>query len=146
MSGLSVDELIENFELLDQWEDRYRYIIDLGRALPPMAESDKTEANRVHGCVSQVWLRSDVSDETPPRIHFAADSDAFTVKGLVAILMMVYQGRTADEILAADIRGILDRLGLEHALSPSRSNGLYAMVKRIRALAGHHAAGATLPA
>ncbi len=131
----TIDELMENFEFLDDWEDRYRYIIDLGRKLPEMAEADKTEANKVRGCVSQVWMVSHQQAGEPPRLEFIADSDAHIVKGLIAILLAVYSGKTPDEILAVDIDEIFTQLGLEGHISPNRRNGFFSMVERIKTLA-----------
>jgi cysteine desulfuration protein SufE len=135
----TIDELIEDFEFLDAWEDRYRYIIELGDALEEMPAELKTEEHRVLGCVSNVWLVVNVQPGDPPTIHFAADSDSQIVRGLVAILLMVCSGRTAQEILAMNVESIFDRLELGKHLSRSRSNGLHSMIKRIRKLAEQHA-------
>ncbi|HQH71542.1 MAG TPA: SufE family protein [bacterium] len=136
---MTPDRLIRNFEILDEWEERYRFIIDLGRQLTPMPEELKTEENRVHGCISRVWMVSKITTTVPPRLDFLADSDAQIVKGLIAILLIVFANRTAQEILETDIHGIFERLGLEQQLSPNRRNGFFAMVKRIKALAESHA-------
>jgi cysteine desulfuration protein SufE len=135
------DELAENFEFLEDWEQRYGYVIELGKAMPPMPDALKTRANKVDGCVSQVWIAPSREGD---RLHFTGDSDALIVRGLVAILHTLYDGRTGDEILAIDAAKQLGRLGLEDALSPQRSNGLKAMVKRLRSLAA--AMGAPAPA
>ncbi len=135
MENITVEDVIESFDFLDDWEDRYRYIIDLGKRLPEMAESDKTRETKVEGCVSQVWLIARDDPERPGHLIFLADSDAHIVRGLVAILLIIYSGKTAEEILAVDARGLLAQLDLEGHLSPSRSNGLFSMVRRIRALA-----------
>ena len=132
----TIEEVLEDFDYLEDWEERYQEIIDLGRKLPPLAESYKTEAYKVKGCVSQVWLVPHVAETLPPTITFDADSDAHIVRGLVAILLMVYSGKTPRQILAADIEGIFDRLDLASHLSPSRSNGFRSMVKKIRSIAG----------
>ena len=132
---MAIEELIEDFEFLESWEDRYGHIIDLGRQLPLLDEKYKIDANKVRGCVSQVWLIPRVIETDPPAIDFLGDSDAQIVKGLVAILFMIYAGKTAPEILAVDIKSTFARLGLEQHLSPSRSNGFFAMVERIRTLA-----------
>lgn len=132
---MTIEELIEDFEYLDDWEERYQEIIDLGKQIPPLPETYKTEAYKVRGCVSQVWLVPKVSDTSPPVISFDADSDAHIVRGLVAILLMVYSGKTPQEILDADIQSIFDKLDLTSHLSPSRSNGFQAMVKKIRSIA-----------
>ena len=130
-----IEELIENFEFLDDWEDRYRYIIEMGRKLTPMDDALKTETSRVQGCTSQVWLVCNVDESKPVRLSFTADSDAHIVRGLVAILLMIFSNRTAQEIKALDIKDILTRLEFEQHLSPNRANGLFAMVKRIQATA-----------
>ncbi|WP_020591956.1 SufE family protein [Kiloniella laminariae] len=135
----SIEDLIESFEFLDDWEERYRYIIDMGRKLSPMDEALKTESSRVQGCTSQVWLVCNPDQEqTPVRLNFIADSDAHIVRGLVAVLMMIFSGRTAQEILDTDIEDILKRLEFAQHLSPNRANGLHAMVKRIQATAENY--------
>lgn len=135
MPELTVDRLIQNFEILGNWEERYRYVIDLGRKLPDLDEKYKVEDNRVKGCVSNVWLITRVNDDKTPTLEFKADSDAHIVRGLVTILLAIYSGRTAKEILAVDIKDIFQQLDLESHLSPSRSNGFFSMVERIKALA-----------
>jgi cysteine desulfuration protein SufE len=126
--------LVEDFELFEDWEDRYRYIVDLGKKLPAMPEEEKTEDNKVRGCMSQVWLTCQPNDEdTPVTLSFRADSDAFIVKGLIAILLELYSGRTPQEISDLDATEALTRLGLESHLSPNRRNGFVAMVGRIKA-------------
>lgn len=133
--NITIDRIMQNFEVLADWEERYRYIIELGRNLPPLEVEHKSEANRVQGCVSNVWLITDVRDGDPPVIEFRADSDAQIVKGLVAILLALYSGKTAREILTADIRNIFVKLDLAKHLSINRANGFAAMVKRIHELA-----------
>ena len=133
--NITIDRIMQNFDVLADWEERYRYIIELGRNLPPLEVEHKSEANRVQGCVSNVWLITDVRDEDPPVIEFRADSDAQIVKGLVAILLALYSGKTAREILTADIRNIFVKLDLAKHLSINRANGFAAMVKRIHELA-----------
>ncbi len=129
----SFDEILADFALLDEWEDRYRYIIELGRRLQPLPEQDHSAANKVQGCVSQVWLTTKVdANGGVPRFTFVGDSDAHIVRGLIAILFTLYSGRSADEILGIDARETLGRLHLNEHLTPQRSNGLMAMVKRIR--------------
>lgn len=135
MAELTVDRIIQNFEILGNWEERYRYVIDLGRKLPGLEEQFKTEDNRVKGCVSNVWLITRVGEGSPPVLEFVADSDAHIVRGLVAILLAAYSGKTPEEILAVDIRNIFRQLDLEKHLSPSRSNGFFSMVERIQTLA-----------
>jgi cysteine desulfuration protein SufE len=130
-----IDDIVENFTLLDQWDDRYRYVIELGRALPPMVEADHTEANKVQGCASQVWLTTKVvpNGAGGPVLTFEGDSDAHIVRGLVAILIALYSGKTARDILATDALALFDRMGLRENLTPQRSNGLRSMVERVRA-------------
>lgn len=121
-------ELVEEFALFDNWMDRYQYIIDLGRQLPPFPEESKTEEHRIRGCQSQVWL---VTSPRGDRLHFQAVSDSAIVSGLIAILMRIYSGRTAREILATP-PAFISAIGLDQHLSPTRSNGLHAMLKTIR--------------
>ena len=128
----SFDEILADFELLDDWEDRYRYVIELGRKLEPLPEDERNAANKVQGCVSQVWLSTKVEPGNPPRLAFIGDSDAHIVRGLVAILFAIYSGKSADEILSVDARKTLGELHLNEHLTPQRSNGLMAMVTRIR--------------
>ncbi|MBI2720389.1 MAG: SufE family protein [Rhizobiales bacterium] len=132
--GASLDGLKSDFALLDDWEDRYRHVIDLGRELPVLAEADHTPANKVRGCASQVWLvsrRSGPADN--PVVEFYGDSDALIVKGLIAIAFMIYSGQTARAILATDAGPVLDELGLSSHLTQQRSNGFAAMIQRIKA-------------
>ncbi len=131
----SIDDIVENFTLLDEWDDRYRYVIELGRELPAMPEADHTEANKVQGCASQVWLTSHIEHGGAggPVLIFQGDSDAHIVRGLVAILLALYSGKTAQDILATDALALFDRIGLRENLTPQRSNGLRSMVERIRA-------------
>ena len=131
----AIDEIVENFTLLDEWDDRYRYVIELGRTLPPLAESAHTETNKVQGCASQVWLLTHVKPDgaAGPVLTFEGDSDAHIVRGLVAILFALYSGKRAREILATDALALFDRIGLRENLTPQRSNGLRSMVERIRA-------------
>jgi cysteine desulfuration protein SufE len=129
----SLDEIIENFEFIEDWEDRYKYVIELGRALPSFPDEQRTEANKVRGCVSQVWLVTHVTHGTSgPVLTFEGDSDALIVQGLVAIVLSVFSGRSATEILAADVDAIFGRIGLKDHLTPQRSNGLKSMVQRIK--------------
>ena len=129
----SIEGLVESFELLGDWESRFSYLIDLGKQLPPLAATDQCEANRVQGCQAQVWLM--FVPEADGLITIVADSDAYIVKGLITVLMAIYSGKTAEEILAIDGQAELDKLQLASHLSPTRNNGLYAMVQRIRELA-----------
>ncbi len=137
---MQIDELIETFELIEDWEDRYRILIDLGKKLPELAAAEKTEDNRVRGCTSQVWLVAEIERGQPPRLRFRADSDSFIVKGLLAIILMTYSGKTPAEILATDIDELFTRLGLQQNLSPNRRSGFYATVERIKQLAAEHSA------
>ncbi len=135
--GTTVEELIENFELFDSWEDRYRYIIDLGKKLPDMPEADKTEDNKVRGCMSQVWLTFSVDDDGAEgkRMHYVADSDAFIVKGLIGVLFEVMNDRAPAAVLEIDPADLMTRIGLENHLSPNRRNGFVAMVDKMKAAA-----------
>jgi cysteine desulfuration protein SufE len=129
----SFDDILADFELLDDWEDRYRYVIELGRRLEPLPETERVPANKVQGCVSQVWLATQVDPAGgSPRLTFVGDSDAHIVRGLIAILFALYSGRTAEDIVAIDAPHKLSLLHLKEHLTPQRSNGLMAMVKRIK--------------
>ena len=129
----SIDQIIADFELLGDWEERYRYIIELGRGLKPLPESDHTEANRVRGCASQVWLttRSERKNGEPV-LHFVGDSDALIVRGLVAIALAIFDGKSASEIKTTDAEAVFNRLDLREHLTAQRSNGLRALVDRIK--------------
>jgi cysteine desulfuration protein SufE len=133
---MSLDELIEEFEFLADWEDRCDLLIDLGFELPKLPESDKTEANRVHGCQSNVWLVARLNESVaPPRVEFLANSDSLLVSGLIAVLMAVYNEKTPAEILSTDAEAIFRRLELDRHLSSQRRNGLHGMVQRVREFA-----------
>lgn len=134
---MTIDDILENFALLDEWDDRYRYVIELGRELAPLPDSDHNDANKVQGCTSQVWLTHKIEpgDGRGPVLTFKGDSDAHIVRGLVAILFALYSGKPARDILAIDALAVLDQLGLRAHLTPQRSNGLRSMVERIRAQA-----------
>tara|TARA_R110002096_G_scaffold388584_1_gene582831 strand:+ start:1267 stop:1686 length:420 start_codon:yes stop_codon:yes gene_type:complete len=133
LENTTIVEILDTFEFLDDWEDRYKYIIDLGKKLPALSETEMNDTYKVRGCQSQVWLVPDVDSEG--RIHFRGDSDAFIVKGLVAVVLLIFSGKTAAEIRATDGRAVLDQLGLASHLSPLRANGLFSMVERIQAIA-----------
>lgn len=133
--AITIDELFEEFEELGDWEDQCDYLIDLGFDLPKLPESAMTEQNKVHGCQSNVWLVANVSDDDPPTIDIVANSDAIIVNGLIAVLLAMYSGKTAEQILAVDPRDVFGRLGLERHLSSQRRNGLFGMVQRIRDIA-----------
>jgi cysteine desulfuration protein SufE len=140
---MTIDTIRADFALLDDWEDRYRYVIELGRGLPPFPETLRTDANKVRGCVSQVWLASAVRRDgtgSAPVLEFQGDSDAHIVRGLVAILFALVQRKTPQEILRADAQAVFADLGLKEHLTPQRSNGFFSMVERIRSDA-HAAAG-----
>ena len=133
---MTLAQLQSDFELLDDWEDRYRYIIELGRTLEPLPDALRTEATKVRGCTSQVWLASrtqPAENGSGPILTFQGDSDAHIVRGLVAILFSLYNGKPAREILAIEPETVFAALGLKEHLSPQRSNGLASMVERIRA-------------
>jgi cysteine desulfuration protein SufE len=132
--AMTIDEIIENFSLLDEWDDRYRYLIELGRGLTPLADGARRESNKVQGCASQVWLATDVrpNGEAGPILSFAGDSDAHIVRGLIAILFALYSGQAARDILKLDAEALFNRLGLREHLTPQRSNGFRSMVERIR--------------
>ena len=132
---MTLEKLISNFELLGDWEERYGYLIDLGKKLPGLPDAEKNEDNRVHGCQAMVWMIMEPDPEHPGALRFRADSDAFIVRGLIAVLQLIFNGRTPDEILKADAKSTLSQLGLDKHLSPTRKNGLFAMVERIRTLA-----------
>jgi len=129
---MQLDNLKADFELLDDWEDRYRHVIDLGKELPPFDESARTSANKVRGCASQVWLVPKISGTADPIVTFSGDSDALIVKGLIAIAFMIYSGRPARDIVATDATPILRELGLNDHLTPQRSNGFAALIERIK--------------
>jgi cysteine desulfuration protein SufE len=131
----TIDEIVENFALLEEWDDRYRYVIELGRGLSLLPESAHNEANKVRGCASQVWLLTHVKPDGTggPILTFDGDSDAHIVRGLIAILFALYSGKRAKEILEIDALKLFDGIGLRENLTPQRSNGLRSMVERIRA-------------
>ena len=131
--------ITDNFEMLDEWDDRYRYLIELGKMLGHLPDAEKNEDNRVRGCASQVWVVTEIDrtstaqgDAAEPRLIFRGDSDAHIVKGLVALILAIYSGHTAKEILATDALAVFSRLGLGEHLTPQRSNGVRSMIERIR--------------
>lgn len=130
-----IEEIIDNFSALDHWDDRYRYLIELGRELPALADAAHNDANKVQGCASQVWLETKVraNGAGGPVLTFGGDSDAHIVRGLIAILFAMFSGKHAQEILATDALALFQRMGLREHLTPQRSNGFRAMVERIRA-------------
>ncbi len=131
---MTIDEIIENFSYLDEWEDRYRYLIELGRTLAPLDAAAHNEANKVLGCASQVWLetRVDRSGHAEPILTFVADSDAHIVRGLLALILAFYSGNTPSKILAGDAQALFQDLGLSAHLTRQRTNGVRAMMERIK--------------
>jgi cysteine desulfuration protein SufE len=131
---LTIEQIIDDFGVIDDWDERYRYIIDLGRKMPPLDDAVRTDSVKVRGCASQVWLIPHKEIRAGrTTLHYTGDSDAMIVRGLIAILLSLYNDKTPDEILATDAKQILTQLGLDTHLSQQRSNGLFAMVERIRA-------------
>lgn len=130
-------DLLEDFAALDDWQTRYEYVIDLGRQLPPMPETDKTLANKVAGCLSQVWLTAELQ---AGQLHLVADSDSAIVKGLIGILLILFQDKPPHDVLAVDMPACFAALGMEEHLSPNRRNGFFAMVDKIRQYAQRHVA------
>jgi cysteine desulfuration protein SufE len=132
--AITINDIIENFDLLDEWDDRYRYLIELGRALPPLPDEARTSTNKVQGCASQVWLetKTEPDGRAGPVLNFIGDSDAHIVRGLIAVLLALYSGKPAREILDTDAIALFERLGLREHLTPQRSNGFRSMVGRIR--------------
>ena len=126
---MTPEELLENFSYLDSWEDKYKYLIELGDELPPFPESDKTDVNKVEGCMSQVWFTHQKVDD---KYTFNATSDAHIVRGLEAVLLILINGKTGSEIQETDILGLFQQMGLEEHLSPTRRNGFYAMINRVK--------------
>jgi cysteine desulfuration protein SufE len=132
MASEAFEEIVEDFEFIEDWEDRYRYVIEQGKAMDPLDDALKVPATKVDGCASQVWLHPKVENRV---MHFNGDSDAMIVRGLIALLRKLYNGLTLDEVLAVDARAELERLGLNEHLSSQRSNGLTAMIERVRLIA-----------
>ncbi len=129
----TIDEIVSNFELLDDWEERYRYVIELGRMMEPLPEAAHTDANKVQGCASQVWLLTTIdAPKGEPVLHLLGDSDAHIVRGLVALMIALYSGKTASEVLSTDALALFKELGLSEHLTPQRSNGVRSMAERIR--------------
>ena len=128
----TIEELADDFALLPDWEERISHVIELARSLAPLAEDERTEENRVRGCVSRVWLVSERQDDTPGKLFFRGDSDAHLVRGEIAMLLRIFSGRTPEEILSVDPKAVFERLGLKDALTMQRSNGLFSMMNRIQ--------------
>lgn len=144
---MQIEEIIDNFSVLDEWEDRYRYLIELGRGLEPLADSERTPATKVRGCASQVWLVSEAQGHGPDAVlRFRGDSDAHIVRGLIAVVFALYSGRKAQQILSTDEKAVLAQLGLNNHLTPQRSNGLASMVARIKADASSATDASAVPA
>ena len=131
---MSIDAIIENFALLEEWDDRYRYLIELGRTLAPLPDTARNDSNKVQGCASQVWLATGIMPNGAggPMLDFIGDSDAHIVRGLIAILFALYSGKAARDILSTDAIALFERLGLRDHLTPQRSNGFRSMVNRIQ--------------
>ena len=133
-----LDTILANFDVIDDWDERYRYLIELGRDLAPLADDARNEANKVRGCASQVWI--DTQPQPDGSLVFGGDSDAHIVKGLVRLTLAIYSGKAPGDILATDAAAVFETLGLSQHLTPQRSNGVRAMVERIKADAKHAAA------
>lgn len=129
---MDIQDVIEDFDFLDSWEERLRYVVELGRELPPMPEHEKTDENRMYGCQSRVWIVSEYSDALPPTLSFRGASDAQIVQGLIMIVFAIVDGKTADFIVEYDIKGLFEQLGLASHLTPSRANGLNQLVQTIK--------------
>ena len=134
MAGIdqTINELADDFALLPDWEERISHVIELARSLEPISEAERTEDNRVRGCVSRVWLVSERRAEAPEKLYFRGDSDAHLVRGEIAMLLRIFSGRTPREILSIDPKAVFERLGLKDALTAQRSNGLFSMMNRIQ--------------
>jgi len=129
---MNIEEIIDNFEFLEDWEDRYKYLIELGNQLEPLPEAEHNDRNKVQGCVSQVWVITRIEDGDRPVLRILGDSDAHIVRGLVAIALAIFSGKTANDILLTDETALFDRIGLSEHITPQRSNGLRALVARIK--------------
>lgn len=132
---MNIEDIIENFEFLDDWEDRYKYLIELGNRLEPFPESERHDHNKVQGCVSQVWVVTSVGEGKNPVINILGDSDAHIVRGLVAIALAIFSDKSASEIISIDETALFDRIGLSEHITPQRSNGLRSLVARIKSAA-----------
>lgn len=128
----TIEELADDFTLLPDWEERISHVIELARSLAPLTDDERTEENRVRGCVSRVWLVSERHDDNPGKLFFRGDSDAHLVRGEIAMLLRIFSGRTPEEILSVDPKAVFARLGLQEALTMQRSNGLFSMMNRIQ--------------
>jgi cysteine desulfuration protein SufE len=134
MAGVdqTINDLADDFALLPDWEERISHVIELARALDPISDAERTEENRVRGCISRVWLVSERRTEAPEKLYFRGDSDAHLVRGEIAMLLRIFSGRTPQEILSIDPKAVFERLGLKEALTAQRSNGLFSMMNRIQ--------------
>jgi cysteine desulfuration protein SufE len=132
---MTVDELVENFELLGDWDQRYQYISELGARLPPLPDAERSDQTRVHGCMSRVWISGAPRAGSPQLLDFHGDSDTPIVKGLVAMLLLIYSGLRPQQVLDLDVDALIERLNLAENLSSNRHLGMYAMVERIRDIA-----------
>ena len=132
MSQQNLEEIVEDFEFLEDWDDRYKYLIELGDTLEPLADRERNPANKVQGCVSQVWIISKKTDDPDPILTFRGDSDAHIVRGLIAIVLAIFSGKHASQIASTDETAIFDRINLSEHITPQRSNGLRSMVERIK--------------
>lgn len=130
--ALSIQTVLDDFAFLDDWEDRYRYLIELGRELDSLSDDERSEYTKVQGCVSQVWLVTEAGDGEDPVLHFRGDSDAHIVRGLVAVVLALFSGKHSSEVLNIDAETTLRTLGLDEHLTPQRANGLRSMIGRIR--------------
>ena len=137
-------ELLEEFADIPDWDERYGYIIDLGRKLPPIDSAFQTAENRVHGCMSTVWLVARTAGTSAPHLEIIADSDSLIVKGLIVILLSLFAGRTPADVVTIDVEAVFEQFGLAQHLSPNRRNGLYSMVQRIRTLAAQQIAASAI--
>ena len=129
---MGIDEIVENFQYLDDWEDRYKYLIELGNALDPISDNDHNDDTKVNGCVSQVWITSENDGGNDPVMHFRGDSDAHIVSGLIGVTLAIFSGRKASEVVEIDEIEYFNKIGLQEHITPQRSNGLRAMVQRIK--------------
>jgi cysteine desulfuration protein SufE len=136
----AIEDIVQEFALFSDWEERYSHVIELGRTLDPLSQAEHSDATRVRGCASQVWLVCEKRGGEPEKLYLRGDSDAHLVRGLIALLLRVFSGRTPADILSVDPRVFFDRLGLKEALTPQRSNGFLAMVERVRRCAAEAAA------
>ena len=128
----TINDLADDFALLPDWEERITHVIELARSLEPITDAERTEENRVRGCISRVWLVSERRDDAPEKLYFRGDSDAHLVRGEIAMLLRIFSGRTPQEILSIDPKAVFERLGLKDALTAQRSNGLFSMMNRIQ--------------